>query len=112
MNIKRTALAIAIITILIGIASFTNAQPTEYMYVQIEQSSNRMFPSAIYISNGGEYFETFPLETLDIKKEDTSKKNVTTIASTLNNIREKGYKLVSSNSNSSSFLQTCYVFEK
>ncbi|HSY60730.1 MAG TPA: hypothetical protein VK796_02590 [Cytophaga sp.] len=113
---KKIILLGSIATILIGsmiaLMSFkTSASDTNgYLYVRVVECYDPVYVSSITIVDGTSPVKTVDLNTLRFKNQEL---NVSKILAALNEIKIKGYVLVSSSGGANEVgLLTNYVFEK
>ena len=109
-TILISSIAIAVISSSIFLMSFKSSpQEGSLLFVRIFESTNSSYRSSITISDGVTIIKSIDLEVMKPRKEEA---NTLKIAQALNNIKDQGYTLVSSNGGGSLFTVTNYVFEK
>lgn len=110
--IFRSFVVIGILAILIAIISFRSAPtPHNYLYVRIVESENAGM-SQLLVSDGSTIIKTVWLEKKWWKPVQVSN-NFNKIVSALDEIRNQGYKLISSNGGGGyEYDATTYIYEK
>jgi hypothetical protein len=102
------SLCISSIVALMSFKSVTNEE--NYIVVRVFECQDGLLGSFIIISDGVKIIKTIELKVL---KQKTQEENMIKIVQTLNEIKNQGYTLISSNNGGVNLnLITNYVFEK